>query len=110
MEVWQVAHRLVLEIYRLSESFPAAERLGLTIQMRRSSVSIPANIAEGFARRSKKEKLNFFNIARGSLAETTYYLILARDLKYLSGIDPLLDRCDHISRMLHNLSARVRAV
>ena len=107
LEVWQVAHALVLDTYRVSARFPPAERFGLTDQVRRASVSVPANIAEGFARRGKKEKLHFLNIAQGSLSELSYYFILLRDLGLMGDISALLDRCDHIARMLHNLSLRI---
>ena len=80
--VWQKAHKFVLAIYRLTESFPDREKYGLAHQMRRAAVSIPANIAEGFGKRSKAEKSRFLNIAEGSLEECRYYLILAHDLGY----------------------------
>jgi four helix bundle protein len=80
--VWQKAHLLVLEIYRMTEYFPKSELFGLTSQLRRSAVSIPANIAEGFRKSTAAEKARFFNIAQASLEETRYYLILVNDLKY----------------------------
>jgi four helix bundle protein len=80
--VWQKAHAFVLGIYEVSKGFPREEVYGLTSQFRRAAVSIPANIAEGFCRRSSLEKLRFLNIAHSSLEETRYYLILAEDLGY----------------------------
>lgn len=80
---WQKSHALVLEIYRVSAGFPKNETFGLTSQLRRSAVSVPANIAEGFKRQGKAEKARFLNIAEASLEEARYYLILARDLGYL---------------------------
>lgn len=80
--VWQKAHLFVLAGYRLSQTFPAAERYGLSSQFRRAAVSIAANIAEGFRKRGKADKLRFYNIAQGSLEECRYYLILASDLGY----------------------------
>jgi four helix bundle protein len=80
--VWQKAHLFVLTIYRLTNAFPKHEIFGLTSQFRRSAVSIPANIAEGFRRRGKSDKARFFNIAQASLEECRYYLILTRDLEY----------------------------
>ena len=80
--VWQKAHELVLAIYRLTDSFPDREKFGLSHQMRRAAVSIPANIAEGFGKRSRAEKARFLNIAEGSLEECRYYLILTQDLGY----------------------------
>ncbi|MCD5383584.1 four helix bundle protein, partial [candidate division WOR-3 bacterium] len=83
MVVWLKAHILVLEIYRLTREFPQDERFGLTSQMRRCAVSVPANIAEGYRRKGMKDKLKFYNIAQGSLNELRYYLILSKDLGYL---------------------------
>ena len=80
--VWQKAHQLVLAVYRLSGTFPRSENYGLSSQFRRAAVSIAANIAEGFRKRGKADKLRFLNIAQGSLEESRYYLILAKDLDY----------------------------
>ncbi len=76
------AHQFVLDIYSLTSTFPKNETFGLVSQMRRCAVSIPANIAEGFRRRSKMDKLRLLNIADSSLEECRYYLILTNDLKY----------------------------
>lgn len=80
--VWQKAHQLVLKIYKTTKSFPKEETYGITSQIRRSAISVAANIAEGFKKRGKKDKVRFFNIAEGSLEETKYYLLLAHDLEY----------------------------
>ena len=82
LTVWQKAHQFVLRIYSFTGTFPPFELYGLTSQMRRAAVSIPANIAEGFKKRGKPDKVRFMNIAQGSLEESRYYLILAQDLKY----------------------------
>jgi len=83
--VWQEAHTLVLEIYKLIDNFPEREKFALEQQqLIRASVSVPSNIAEGFCRRTKPEKIRFYNIAQASLAEVTYFLILAKDLKYVN--------------------------
>lgn len=82
--VWQKSHQLTLEIYRITTEFPKKEEFGLSSQSRRSSISIPSNIAEGFKRRSKKDSCHFYNIAEGSLEELGYQLLLARDLEYIS--------------------------
>jgi four helix bundle protein len=82
LRVWQKAHEFVLAVYRYSESFPEREKYGLAHQLRRAAVSIPANIAEGFGKRSPAEKARFLNIAEGSLEECRYYLILSQDLGY----------------------------
>ena len=80
--VWQKAHQFVIAVYRFSRTFPRSEAYGLSSQFRRAAVSIAANIAEGFRKRGKADKLCFLNIAQGSLEESRYYLILARDLDY----------------------------
>ena len=80
--VWQKSHFLVLEIYKICSLLPTTEQYGLAQQLRRSAVSITSNISEGFGRRSKKEKLYFYNIAHGSVNEVHNQLILMRDLKY----------------------------
>ena len=84
LKVWQKAHEFTLKVYELTKSFPNHETFGLTSQMRRASVSIAANLAEGCGKNSSKDTANFFQIALGSLHETEYYLLLARDLAYIS--------------------------
>jgi len=99
--VWQKAHQFVLSVYRLTRTFPREELYALTSQFRRSAVSIAANIAEGFRKRSPSDKARFMNISQGSIEECRYYLILARDLEYgysekqiaqLEEVSKLLDR------------------
>ena len=80
--VWQKAHQFVLSVYKYTANFPQIETYGLTSQFRRAAISIPANIAEGFKKKGKKDKVRFFNIAQGSLEECRYYLILSKDLGY----------------------------
>jgi four helix bundle protein len=104
--VWQKAHAFVLAVYRFSATFPSDERFGLTSQMRRAAVSVPANIAEGFRRRGRAEKARFMNIAEASLQEVRYYMILARDLYY--GSDASLDeQANDVERLL---AAYIRAI
>lgn len=83
MIAWQKAHEFVLLVYRISRHFPEDERFGLTSQLRRAAVSIEANIAEGYRKLSKPDKLRFLNIAQGSLEECRDYHILAKDLNYI---------------------------
>jgi four helix bundle protein len=97
-----------MEIYCLTARFPKEELYGLTSQMRRAAVSVPANIAEGFARLGKNEKLNFYNIAQGSLAELSYFLILARDLSYIPDATNQLKNCKHTAKMLQSLMDKIR--
>ncbi len=80
---WQKAHEFVLLVYKISKHFPEDERFGLTSQLRRAAVSIEANIAEGYRKLSKPDKLRFLNIAQGSLEECRDYHILAKDLNYI---------------------------
>ena len=80
--LWKKAHAWVLDVYRFTEGFPKHEMFGLTSQLRRAAVSVPDNFAEGFQKTSRADKVRFYNIAQGSLEESRYYLILARDLNY----------------------------
>jgi four helix bundle protein len=82
--VWQKAHHLVMLVYKFTENFPKSELFGMTSQIRRAIVSVPANIAEGYAAGGKGQFVRFLNIAQGSLAEVEYYLILAADLNYIT--------------------------
>jgi four helix bundle protein len=86
LDVWQQSHALVVEIYSVTRSFPSQERYGLTAQMRRSAVSVPANIAEGCGRHLDTELARFLRISLGSATELEYHLLLAGDLGL---IDPL---------------------
>lgn len=80
--VWKKAHQFVLAVYKHTAAFPKHEIYGLSQQFRRAAVSIAANIAEGFRKRSKLDKARFFNISQGSIEECRYYVILSRDLGY----------------------------
>ncbi len=82
--VWQKAHAFVLDVYRTTKEFPKEELYGLTSQFRNAARSVPSNIAEGYKKRGKADKLRFFNIAQGSLEESRYYVILSRDLDYIN--------------------------
>jgi four helix bundle protein len=99
VELWRKAHAWVLEIYKFTRSFPKHELFGLTSQLRRAAISVPANFAEGFKKRGLADKIRFYNIAQGSLEECRYYLILARDLAY-GDSRMLMLALDEVSRML----------
>jgi four helix bundle protein len=99
VEIWKRAHAWVLKIYKFSENFPKHELFGLSSQLRRAAVSVPANFAEGFKKLSKADKLRFYNIAQGSLEECRYYFILARDLNY-GEVTELQKDAEVISKML----------
>ena len=81
---WQKAHALVIMVYKATRTFPEFERFGLCSQFQRAVVSIAANIAEGYKKISKADKLRFFNIAQGSLEECRYYCLLSKDLGYIN--------------------------
>jgi four helix bundle protein len=98
--VWRKAHELVLEVYRLTEQFPQREIYGLSHQLRRAAVSIPANIAEGFRKRGPADKTRFLNIAEGSVEECRYYLILTQDLGY-GDTEKLRHLLAEVSRLLN---------
>jgi len=82
--VWQEGHKLVLMIYKETKRFPREEKYGLVDQMRRAVVSITSNIAEGFSKRSAKEKYHFYNTAKASITELRNQLLIAKDVGYLS--------------------------
>jgi len=100
--VWQKSYSLVLEIYKTTKLFPAEERFGLISQIRRAAVSIPSNIAEGYARRYLKQYIQFLCVAYGSGAELETQLMLAKDLGYLKGgeFKELIERFCEVERML----------
>jgi four helix bundle protein len=108
LEVWQHAHKMVLAVYRVTKEYPAEERFGLISQMRRASVAIAANCAEGFKKRGTKDKMNFYNVAQGSLEELRYYLILSKDLGYSDGDGALREEIDIVGRMLYRLVCSIR--
>ena len=103
--VWKEAHKLCLRVYEVTVKFPSDEKFGLISQMRRSSYGVPMNTVEGNARRSKKEKVHFIDIAIASLEELHYQCILARDLKYLTVeiFNELDDRIQRVGYLLNKL-------
>ncbi|GHB77870.1 four helix bundle protein [Persicitalea jodogahamensis] len=110
LKVWQKAHELVLWIYEMTNSFPKQEIFGLTPQIRRSSVSIAANLAEGCGKSTSKDIANFFQVSLGSLHETEYYILLAKDLAYISIQDfqKSDDKTREVKAMLVSLIKTVR--
>ena len=104
--VWQKAHAFALSVYRSTQGFPREETYGLTSQLRRAAVSVPANIAEGFKRRNRPDKARLMNVAEGSLEEARYYLKLALDLGYLS--DPLSEDVAEVGRLLGAYATSLR--
>ena len=104
--VWQKAHQFVLSVYRYTRRFPREEIYVLTSQFRRAAISIAANIAEGFKKRSKIDKARFLNIAQGSLEECRYYLILATDLGY-GNTEHEMELLEEVSRLLERYCAAI---
>ena len=106
--VWRKAHEFALAIYKFTAALPRQETYGLSSQMRRAAVSIPANIAEGFRKRGKADKARFMNTAEGSIEESRYYLILNQDLGYGETAN-LMNALEDVSRLLNAYSKAIRA-
>jgi four helix bundle protein len=98
--VWPKAHQFVLGVYKYSAAFPKSELYGLSSQLRRAAVSIPANEAEGFRRQGRADKVRMLNIAQASLEECRYYLILTSDLEYGPSAQ-LLKQLEEVSKILN---------
>ena len=111
LEVWKKSIDLVDKIYQLSKTFPPEERFGLTSQIRRAAISIPANIAEGAARTGTGEFLQFLSVASGSLAEVETFLVLTQRLKLMPDqtVLELEAQAAEISRMLGGLKRSLRS-
>ena len=102
LEIWKIGVNVVKDIYVLTEKFPKQEMYGIVSQMRRSAISIPSNVAEGFKRYHNKEYKQFLYVTLGSCAELETQVTIARELKYITSESEtmLLDRLDHIGRMI----------
>ena len=98
--VWQKAHQFVLQVYKSTKQYPKEEIYSLTSQFRRAAISIAANIAEGFAKRTKPDKIRILNISQGSLEECRYYLLLSQDLGYKTD-KKLEDLSEEVSKLLN---------
>lgn len=105
LNAWKEAHRLVLLVYKITENFPDKERFGLINQLRRAAVSITSNIAEGFGRGTKNDKVHFYTIAKGSLFEIQNQVYIGKDLKYLNQNQFLEfeQQADVVSRLITGL-------
>jgi len=109
LEIWKEGIELVKDIYTFTENFPKQEMYSLVAQMRRSALSIPSNVAEGFRRYHNKEYKQFLYVLLGSCAELETQITIAKELKYIIGDKEveLLERLDHICRMTSNLIKRL---
>ncbi len=103
LDVWKEGHKLVISIYKVTKTFPKEEMYSLVDQMRRASSSVTANIAEGFGRQTYKEKLQFYYLAQGSLTELKNFILIARDVGYLSKKDfnDLAEQANLTHKILH---------
>jgi four helix bundle protein len=108
LTVWRKGHEFVLGVYGFTAGFPKQETYGLCSQMRRAAVSVPANIAEGFRKRGRADKVRFMNSAEGPLEESRYYLILAQDLGY-GNTGKLMALLEEVSRLLNAYSKAIQA-
>lgn len=106
---WQKAHCFVLQVYKATRDYPAEERFGLCSQFQRAAVSIPANIAEGYKRLGNADKLRFMNIAQGSLEECRYYILLSKDLDYITENNyiKLTESIEETSKLLNAYSKSI---
>lgn len=111
LRAWQEAHKLIIEIYTTTKQFPKDELFGLTNQVRRAGVSVTSNISEGFNRRSEKEKVQFYYMALGSLAETQNQMLIARDVGYLSPevFAKIEERVIAVQKLLNALIKSIRS-
>jgi len=111
LKVWQRSHAITLDLYRLTATFPDAERFGLTSQIRRAATSVPSNIAEGSKRTTRKDYARFLNVAEGSAAELEYLMILAKDLGLIAPnrSDKLCEEIQEIARMLFAFRKKVES-
>ncbi|MGH6689730.1 MAG: four helix bundle protein [Gammaproteobacteria bacterium] len=108
LDAWKVSRKLVSAIYRLTQTFPREEQFGLAAQMRRASVSIPSNIAEGAARTGSREYAHFLNVARGSASELETQLFIASDLGYIESDHAIFSMVDRVSKLVTGLHKTIR--
>jgi four helix bundle protein len=111
LKVWEKSHQLALAVYKETKKFPKEELYGLTSQIRRASMSVPTNIAEGCGRNTDKDFARFIQVSMGSASETEYQLILARDLEFISqdSYEKLHNNVEEVKRMLASLLKTLRA-
>ncbi len=111
LKVWQEGHVLVLQVYKVTDIFPKKEQYSLTDQLRRSAISITSNIAEGFSRKGIREKLQYYYMAKGSLAELQNQLLIARDIGYIAdeSFSMLATRTVAVHKLLNGFITSIRS-
>ena len=109
LRAWQEAMTLVNDVYRITVAFPRDEIYALTSQIRRAAVSVPSNIAEGAARTTDKEFLQFLSISRGSLSELETQLMIASELGYMQASEQIAQKIDNIFALLNGLMKSLRS-
>ena len=109
LHAWKQAHSFVIAVYKVTDNFPKSEQYGLTSQFRRAAVSIAANIAEGYRRKGKADKLRFFNFSQASLEECKYFIILSKDLNYIDNQKniELETKIEEVSRLLNSYCRKI---
>ncbi len=112
LDAWKFGHTLVIEIYKITQKFPKEETFGLTSQLRRAIVSFTSNIAEGFSRKTYKEKLQFYSMALGSLSEVQNQLLIARDIGYInqSDFEELAQKSIQLSKITNGLIKKTKTL
>jgi len=110
LEVWQKAHKLVLEVYSITKDFPRSELFGLTSQIRRAAISVPGNIAEGYKRIGKPDKIRFYNIAQSSLEEVKYYVFLSKELDFINDNTKIKNMTEEVSKMLETYIKQIQRI
>jgi len=110
LKIWEKSHKLTLQVYILTRELPKSETFGIISQIQRASSSVPANIVEGFGRKSNKEFLQFLYQAKGSLLETQYFLILIKDLKYINSttVENLIIQYEELAKMLNSFITQIK--
>jgi four helix bundle protein len=111
LKIWHKAHQLTIDVYNETKKFPKHEQYGITSQLRRSASSVPANIVEGYSRKSKKEFIQYLYQARSSLDETVYFLILSHDLGYISDkkFNNLIEDSYNLMKMMNSFISKVKS-
>ncbi|PWU24262.1 four helix bundle protein [Candidatus Cerribacteria bacterium 'Amazon FNV 2010 28 9'] len=107
---WKEGHALVLQLYNITKKFPIEERFSLTDQLRRAAISVTSNVAEGFGRRSQKERLQFYYLAHGSLTEIKNQLLIAKDVGYLNKDDfnSIAEQANFVHKLLQGLITKTK--